>query len=96
MKITIITAGLTAIVISFYSCILPSKFTEEQNKRKACEAQLAAIKAADDDCETKRTELQAKVDLLQNEVARLQQDTALTGVKYRETADKYENLNELN
>lgn len=96
MKITIITAGLASIIISFYSCVPANKLTEEQNKRKAAEAQLAASKAADDACETKKTELQAKVDLLQKDVTGLQQDTAVSGSRYREMADKYGKLNSVN
>jgi len=96
MKTTTITAGLASIIISFYSCVPANKLTDEQNKRKACQAKLDSVKAADDACETSCTELKAKVDLLQNEVSGLQQDTAICGLKYRETADKYDNLSTLN
>ncbi len=96
MKFKIIAAGLAFVVIGFYSCVPANKLTEEQNKRKAAEAQLSAVKAADDACETKKTELQAKLDLLQNQVAGLQQDSTLCGSKYRETADKYDKLNQVN
>ena len=96
MKITIITVTLASIIIGFNACVPANKLTEEQNKRKACEAQLAAVKAADDSCETARTELKAKLDLLQNEVGTLRQDTASCGMKYREMADKYDNLSDLN
>jgi len=96
MKITIIAAGLASIVISFYSCVPASKLTEEQNKRKDCEARLAATKAADDACETARTELQVKVGLLQNEVTALQQDTTSFGFRYRETIAQYGDLHGLN
>lgn len=96
MRTTIITAGLASIIIGFYSCVPANKLTEEQNKRKACQARLDSIKAADDACETSRTELKAQVDLLKNEVANLQQDTAKVGMKYRETADKYAYISQLN
>lgn len=92
MKITIISAGLASIIIGFYSCVPANKLTEEQNKRKAVEAQLTAARAAGDNCETKKTELQAKVDLLQKDVTGLQQDTALSGSRYREANSKYEKL----
>jgi chemotaxis protein MotB len=96
MKVTTIATGLASIIISFYSCVPANKLTEEQNKRKDCEAQLAAAKAADDACETNLTELKARADLLQNEVSGLQQDTALCGSNYRETAAKYNKLNDVN
>jgi chemotaxis protein MotB len=96
MRTTIITAGLACIIIGFYSCVPANKLTEEQNKRKACQAKLDSIKALDDACETSRTELKAKIDLLQNELNALQHDTATCGMSYRETADKYDNLNKVN
>jgi len=96
MKTTIIAAGLASIIIGFYSCVPANKLTEEQNKRKACQARLDSVQAADNGCETNRTELKAKVDLLQNEVTGLQQDTALTGMHYRDMANKYESLKDHN
>jgi|SRR6185312_10958603 len=95
MKTILITTGL-ALIISFYSCVPANKLTEEQNKRKACEAQLAAMKAADDSCEVSRTELKARVGLLENEVNTLKQDTASSGLRCREISDKYDNLSKLN
>lgn len=96
MRTTIITAGLASIIIGFYACVPASKLSEEQNRRKACQARLDSVTAADNACETSRTELKAKADLLKNEVIALQQDTAMLGSKYRETADKYAYLNQLN
>jgi chemotaxis protein MotB len=96
MRSTIITAGLATIIIGFYSCVPANKLTEEQNKRKACQARLDSIKAADDACETSRTEMKAKIDLLQNELSSLQQDTSLCGANYRQTAAKYDKLNDVN
>jgi chemotaxis protein MotB len=96
MKISIITIGLASVIISFYSCVPASKLTEEQNKRKAAEAQLAAARAADDSCEIRRTELEAKLALLQKDVTNLQQDTSVAGFNYRNTAAKYEELSSNN
>jgi chemotaxis protein MotB len=96
MKINIIDTGLASIIISFYSCVPANKLAEEQKKRKACQAMYDSIKSLDDACETGRTELKAKVDLLQNEVNGLQQDTSLCGSNYRETAAKYDKLNDIN
>jgi len=95
MKITFITTGL-AVIIGFYSCVPANKLTEEQNKRKACEAQLAAMKAADDSCAINRTELKTKEGLLENQVNILKQDTASSGLRCREISNKYDNLNKLN
>lgn len=95
MKTTIIAAGLASVIIGFYSCVPASKLTDEQNKRKACQAKLDSVTAADNTCETNRTELKARIDLLQNEVNGLQQDTAQSGMKCREMADKYDDLSRL-
>lgn len=96
MKTTrIILAGLV-VMTGFYSCVPANKLTEEQNKRKACEAQLAAMKAADDSCEVNRTELKARVGLLENEVGTLKEDTASSGMRCREISDKYDNLVKVN
>jgi chemotaxis protein MotB len=89
MKTTIFTAGLAGIIIGLYSCVPANKLTEEQNKRKACQAKLDSVKAADDACETNRTELKARLDLLQKNVSELQNDTAACGNNYRAIADKY-------
>ncbi len=78
--------------MSFYSCVPANKLTEEQNKRKACETELAAMKAAHDSCETARTELQARLNLLRKQTTELQQDSAICGVKYRDMSDDYSNL----
>ncbi len=96
MKINIIAAGLAGIVLGFYSCVPANKLTEEQNKRKACQARLDSIKALDDACETNKTELKAKIDLLQNQLSSLQHDTTMCGANYRETAAKYDKLNDVN
>ncbi|HTA28125.1 MAG TPA: OmpA family protein [Bacteroidia bacterium] len=96
MKINIIAAGLASIIIGFYSCVPANKLTEEQNKRKACQAKLDSIKALDDACETNKTELKAKIDLLQNELSNLQHDTSFCGANYRETTAKYNKLNDVN
>ncbi len=92
MKLSLISIGFTGVVIGFYSCVPASKLTEEQNKRKACEAQLAATKAADDSCEMRKTELEAKLGLLQKEVSDLAQDTSESGYNYRKLADQYGQL----
>jgi chemotaxis protein MotB len=92
MKISIIKTGLAGIILSFYSCVPASKLTEEQNKRKDCEAQLATVKAADDGCETRKTELETQLDLLQKQVTGLQQDTSVSGWNYRKMASQYDDL----
>lgn len=80
---------IVLMVVALSSCVPESKFTEEQNKRKDAEARLEASKAADQDCEAKKTELTAKVDMMQKEITGLQQDTTSSGSAYRDLSDKY-------
>jgi len=87
-----------AICISLYlvSCVPQNKLIDEQNKRKAAETAAAAAKASDQDCETKKTELQSKLDQLQKSVSGLVQDTTIAGTSYRELTSRYDKLNQMN
>lgn len=96
MRNTIIKAGLAAIVIGFYACVPASKLTEEQNKLKDCEARYSAMKSADDSCEINRTELKAKLGLLQNQVIQLQHDSELSAMRYQNMSDRYDKLSSSN
>lgn len=91
--ITILALG-TALYLS--SCVPQNKLIDEQNKRKTAEAAAAAAKAADQDCETKKTEMQTKLDQYQKSVTSLVQDTAMCGTSYRDMTSKYDKLNEIN
>jgi chemotaxis protein MotB len=96
MKKNIRIAAILGTVLYMSSCVPQNKLTEEQNKRKDAEAAAAAAKAADQDCETKKTELQSKVDVLQKSVSGLTQDTMIVGNSYRDLTSKYDKLNQIN
>lgn len=96
MKKKIVFAAVLGTIMYLSSCVPQNKLTEEQNKRKTAEAAAAAAKAADQDCETKKTELQSKVDQLQKSVDGLRQDTNITGTSYRDLTSKYDKLNQVN
>lgn len=87
-----------AICVTLYmaSCVPQNKLIEEQNKRKEAETAAAAAKAADQDCETKKTELQSKLDQLQKSINGLVQDTNIVGASYRDLTSKYDKLNQIN
>src|SRR6185312_7860354 len=96
MKKNIGVIAILGSVLYLSSCVPQNKLTEEQNKRKDAEAAAAAAKAADQDCETKKTELQSKVDVMSKSIAGLVQDTGIRGVSYRDLTTKYDKLNQVN
>lgn len=96
MKKRIVFAGVLGTVMYLSSCVPQNKLIEEQNKRKTAEAAAAAAKAADQDCETKKTELQSQVDQMQKSITGLTQDTNIVGTSYRNLTSKYDKLNQVN
>ncbi|HXP50482.1 MAG TPA: hypothetical protein VN922_11035, partial [Bacteroidia bacterium] len=96
MKKRIFFAVVLGTSLYLSSCVPQNKLIEEQNKRKTAEAAAAAAKAADQDCETKKTELQSKLDQLQKSVSGLTQDTTIVGTSYRDLTSKYDKLNQIN
>ncbi|HWY98660.1 MAG TPA: OmpA family protein [Bacteroidia bacterium] len=96
MRKSLIIAVAFGAALYLSSCVPQNKLIDEQNKRKTAEAAAAAAKAADQDCETKKTELQSKLDMLQRGVAGLTQDTSIVGTSYRDLTSKYDKLNQIN
>ena len=96
MRKQIVIAGILGTVLYLSSCVPQNKLIEEQNKRQAAEAAAAAAKAADQDCETKKTEMQTRLDQLQKSVTGLIQDTTIGGIGYRDMTTKYDKLNQIN
>ena len=83
---------LLSVTTLLASCVLQSKYNESESGRKSCEDRLSALKAADEDCETKLTELNAAYSLNKSETAELQQDSIKLSGKLREISDKYNKL----
>jgi len=96
MKKRTVFAVVLGTSLYLSSCVPQNKLIEEQNKRKTAEAAAIAAKAADQDCETKKTELQSKLDQLQKSVTGLTQDTNIVGTSYRDLTSKYDKLNQIN
>jgi chemotaxis protein MotB len=89
--LTILSTG-----IYFSSCVPASKLSMEEDKNRDLQMQLSNAKASNQDCQTKLTELQSKYDKDEKDVVGLRQDSAISGVSYRDLTSKYDKLNTLN
>ncbi len=87
---------LFSIAISIFSCVPQRKLEEEQAKRENCEKELAAVKAAGIDCESKLNEANKLIADNQKAIVGLQKDTAVLGTSYRTLVSKYDKLNSIN
>jgi chemotaxis protein MotB len=91
-----VAASILGMWIYLSSCVPQNKLITEQNARKQAEADRDKYKAEDQDCQTKKTELQSKLDMLQKSVTDLQQDTTFNNRSYRDLTSKYDKLNQIN
>lgn len=96
MKNPIIYIIVFVISISIFSCVPQRKLLEEQAKREQCEKDLAALKTANQTCETKLTEVSNSLADNLKKVAQLQQDTTDAGISYRNLVSKHNTLNTVN
>lgn len=96
MKRCLIILPVIGSLMYFSSCVPANKLTAEENKNKDLQAQLAAAKSSNQDCQTKLAELQSKYDKDEKDVIGLRQDSAISGVSYRDLTVKYDKLNQLN
>lgn len=83
-------------VIYLSSCVPANKLTQEQDKNKDLQTQLATAKASDQDCQTKLSEVQTNYNRDEKDISGLKQDTNISGTSYRDLTVKYDKLNELN
>lgn len=79
-----------------FSCVPQRKLEEEQAKRKTCDTDLAALKIANQSCETKLTEATKSLADDIKIISGLQRDTAMSGSNYRTFLSKYDKLNQVN
>lgn len=96
MKKSIFILSILCAGMYITSCVPANKLTAEQQKRKDAEAAAAAAKAANQDCQTRNTELQSKYDQLTKDANGLRQDTSIVGASYRDLTTKYDKLNQIN
>lgn len=85
-----------SVCLSIYSCVPLRKVEEEQAKRKNCETELATQKANAEGFEAKLKETAKSLEDHQRMVAGLTKDTAILGVSYRNTVNRYDKLNIIN
>lgn len=79
-----------------YSCVPQRKLEEEQTKRKNCDKDFAALKTANQECETNFTEAQKNLADNLKTITALSKDTTLLGNNYRLFVAKYDKLNQIN
>lgn len=89
---TMLVLCATALI----ACVPQRKLEEEQAKRESAEKELAAVKAASADCETRSNEMKAKIEEIEKGLFGLQRDTAIIGSNYRNLTVKYDKLNQIN
>lgn len=88
--------GVLLIASAVISCVPQRKFAEEQAKREKCEKELASLKSANQEYETKLNETTNSLNENLKKVALLEQDTTLSGKNYRDLVSKHRTLNEVN
>lgn len=96
MKKVYNAVAVILMVSSMISCVPQRKLEEEQAKRKTCDTDLAALKIANQSCETKLTEATKSLADDIKTISNLQKDTAMCGSNYRTFLAKYDKLNQVN
>ncbi len=84
------------LIASITACVPARKFEDLQKKEKACADEVTKVKAQNLAYETKNTELNSKVELLNKGVNRLKADTSLLGKSLRMKERQYDKINALN
>ncbi|MEO6884017.1 MAG: OmpA family protein [Bacteroidia bacterium] len=96
MRIAYKICLLFILTATIFSCVPQKKLQEEQAKRQSCESELAALKATDQDCQSKNADMKDQIAHNTTDIKGLQNDTSIMGNSYRETTQKYDKLNEIN
>lgn len=78
------------------SCVPARKLDECNEKRTACENELAALKGTNQGNEAKIKEMNEQLTTLTKETEGLRRDTGILGSNYRILTVKYDKLNQLN
>jgi chemotaxis protein MotB len=86
--------ALTALLLS--SCVPARKLDECNDKRTACENELAALKTSNQSNEAKIKEMTEQITRDGKDIDGLKRDTNVMGVNYRILTTKYDKLNDLN
>ncbi|HEX7414096.1 MAG TPA: OmpA family protein [Bacteroidia bacterium] len=86
--------ALTALILS--SCVPQRKLEECQDKQKACENELSALKTTSQANEAKLKDLTEQFTRANKDLEGLKRDTNVLGANYRILTVKYDKLNQLN
>jgi chemotaxis protein MotB len=89
MKKVIILSFIALASICLSSCVTQKKFEAEQTKSASLKKQLDSVGNLNQDCQTKLTELQTRLDNDEKAVKELEQDTNISGTSYRDLSEKY-------
>ena len=87
-------AVVAATILS--SCVPQRKLEECQDKQKACENELAALKTAEQANEAKVKDMTDQITRNNKDLDGLRRDTNVLGTNYRILTVKYDKLNQLN
>lgn len=93
-NVLIVLAVITVGVFS--SCVPGRKFDELEAKEKACQSELAALKASSQQNEEKLKTVNETLARDIKEIDGLRRDTSIIGSNYRQLTQKYDKLNTLN
>lgn len=94
MKKSFCIAALAAIILA--SCVPQRKLEECQDKQKACETELAALKTSSQACDAKVKDMSEQIAQNTKLIDGLKKDTGVMGNNYRILTVKYDKLNQLN
>jgi chemotaxis protein MotB len=86
--------AITAIML--VSCVPQRKLEESQNREKACQDELAALKTSSQVNEAKVKDMTEQLANNKRDLDGIRKDTAVLGNNYRVLTAKYEKLNQLN
>jgi len=82
--------------IMFVSCVPQRKLEESQNREKACQDELAALKTSSQVNEAKVKDMTEQLANNKKDLDGIRRDTGVMGNNYRILTAKYEKLNQLN
>ena len=94
MKKTLYVAFIAAGILT--SCVPQRKLEECQDKQKACENELSALKTSSQANEAKVKEMTEELANNKRDLDGLRRDTNVMGTNYRILTVKYDKLNQLN
>lgn len=86
--------ALSALILS--ACVPQRKLEESQNREKACQDELSALKTTSQANEAKIKEMTDQLSRNTKDIEGLRRDTNVLGTNYRILTVKYDKLNQLN